>query len=232
MESNRGFTLIELLVVIAIIAILAAILLPALQRSREQARQTVCMNNLKQIGLAFFMYLQDYDENFPPGTYYDRVNSSGPLYGSTWDYLLWSYVGEDRQWAPQIEVKVFVCPSDRVGRTVFPTYGRRSYAINEGSYVGYPRYAYEGVTVDIGHASFLKRLPEIEDPSGTVMVGERHHYMGQAGCYWAYEIAYSLNPSTVTTPHNEGTNFLFVDGRASYFNKAEITNEIFTTWKD
>ncbi|HOK56072.1 MAG TPA: type II secretion system protein [bacterium] len=62
---KRGFTLIELLVVVAIIAILAAMLLPALARARETARRGVCVSNLKQIGLALKMYAQDYDENFP-----------------------------------------------------------------------------------------------------------------------------------------------------------------------
>ncbi len=59
---RRGFTLIELLVVIAIIAILAAILFPVFARAREKARQTSCLSNLKQIGLAETMYQQDYDE--------------------------------------------------------------------------------------------------------------------------------------------------------------------------
>lgn len=67
-QAQRGFTLIELLVVIAIIAILAAILFPVFAQAREKARQTSCLSNLKQMGLATLMYVQDYDETYPPNS--------------------------------------------------------------------------------------------------------------------------------------------------------------------
>src|SRR5687768_7082257 len=68
MKKRSGFTLIELLVVIAIIAILAAILFPVFARAREAARKTACLSNTNQITKGFLMYVQDYDEVFPPWT--------------------------------------------------------------------------------------------------------------------------------------------------------------------
>jgi prepilin-type N-terminal cleavage/methylation domain-containing protein len=84
-RRRNGFTLIELLVVIAIIAILAAILFPVFAQAREKARTTTCISNLKQIGLANNMYVQDYDEHFPfagrewpQASFIDVWNGLGP----------------------------------------------------------------------------------------------------------------------------------------------------------
>jgi prepilin-type N-terminal cleavage/methylation domain-containing protein/prepilin-type processing-associated H-X9-DG protein len=86
--SRAGFTLIELLVVIAIIAILAAILFPVFAQAREKARSSTCLSNQKQIGLAFGMYGQDYDETFPPPVLTDK----GTGVESWWQDLVRPYI--------------------------------------------------------------------------------------------------------------------------------------------
>lgn len=104
--KKKGFTLIELLVVIAIIAILAAMLLPALARAREQARRAVCISNLKQIGLAIKMYSQDYNENFPDST------GTGTYALSAFAKLIPRYISA---------ADAFRCPSDLVPTTANET---------------------------------------------------------------------------------------------------------------
>ena len=83
-RARTGFTLIELLVVIAIIAILAALLLPALARAKQKGQQSVCLSNLKQIGLAFTMYLNDHEDRFP-----DRRDLKSSLPGGYHPWTSW-----------------------------------------------------------------------------------------------------------------------------------------------
>ncbi len=98
---KRGFTLIELLVVIAIIAILAAILFPVFARAREKARQTSCLSNLKQMGLAEKQYETDYDER-TTGVYEVPWNTGESNY--TWIDMLEPYVKN---------AQIFECPSSQ-----------------------------------------------------------------------------------------------------------------------
>ena len=118
MHARKGFTLIELLVVIAIIAILMAILMPALQRVKEQARDISCRSNVKQIGLVIFMYLQENDFKMPKVWWTDHWawcnenhwrHSDGRYFRPTEDDSYWGtafkeYVNDTR---------IFGCPSLR-----------------------------------------------------------------------------------------------------------------------
>jgi general secretion pathway protein G len=111
---RRAFTLIELLVVIAIIALLAAILFPVFARAKAQANQTKCLSNLKQIGAAMNLYMEDSDDIFPLG-----LDAS-----DKWDPQIWSAYPQFQKLIPNLPLmsdllqpylkshEIFHCPSD------------------------------------------------------------------------------------------------------------------------
>ena len=141
--ERSGFTLIELLVVVAIIAILAALLLPALSKAREKARQAACLSNLKQMGLALILYVQDNDDRFPWGSTNSR--NTGQWWAELNDYLR--------------NNKVFKCPSDRTGAY---SYQYLSYAYN--------RY---GMDKSAGPGTTEFKLSRVKQPSLRIFVTDR-----------------------------------------------------------
>ena len=216
MKKKNGFTLIELLVVIAIIAILAAMLLPALAQAREKARQANCANNLKQQGLAFHMYLQDYDEWFP-------VKDTSPDF-MTWGFggkrgtlagfntekanpLLNHYVGWERPVTQSSEVNVFRCLSD------IPAHG--PWSSSAWDFVG-SSYHYNSTGNQSRSGGYgpwdsglhRRKLSEVEVSSRTLMVGEAvmaEFYINTTGRGWRF--------------HDSGkpfANVCFVDGHVAY----------------
>ncbi|HEY3332787.1 MAG TPA: DUF1559 domain-containing protein [Capsulimonadaceae bacterium] len=112
-RNRTGFTLIELLVVIAIIAILAAILFPVFAKAREKARQATCQSNLKQMGIGFVQYVQDYDEKFPTDGFLLTAAANTPA-TSSWAAEIYPY---------EKSTGVFKCPNDTgVASTTGPAY--------------------------------------------------------------------------------------------------------------
>ncbi|MDR3710378.1 MAG: DUF1559 domain-containing protein [Capsulimonadaceae bacterium] len=228
--TRTAFTLIELLVVIAIIAILAAILFPVFATAREKARQASCASNLKQLGVAFIQYAQDYDECYPVGYVTYQANAGG----MSWAGVIYPYVKS---------AKVYVCPSDAstvYGGTAPATL---SYAYNEALACSSGPCQTNGTTVSAGRSLAKGTSPALtvalyEVQEGSFGVGSTNDGSVAGSGYYFSDTQYLLNGYRDATwglgfeaygdyngapargvrmpRHSGGANFLAMDGHVKW----------------
>ena len=207
-KLEAGFTLLELLVVIAIVALLAALLFPALRNAKEKTKRTACMNNLRQINAALRMYSDDSEDKAPrtPGT----TNSPG-LNWSGYKRLMKSYVGINGAASPQD--KVFACPKDTFFYDMAGNFQLVAKVLHEQP-PDYLSYAFNG-----GNARTNSNAPgiagrglsSIAEPTKTVLVAESPAF-----------IPYSWHQPRPPSPNgppmfdNAMNMVSFVDGHTSY----------------
>ena len=222
-KKNKAFTLIELLVVIAIIAILAALLLPALAKAKENATGIACMNNNKQIMLAWSLFASDHEDRIP----YASARVSEPTANFTWavGVLKLTGVNQKESYVTEGIIKqyvgnskdVFKCPADKAiitnnrGESI---YRDRSYSMNifMGGWSGWP------FREDTRWTTYRK-LEEIRNPSNRWVLLDMRGESINAGNY-RVDMAgypgdgnkYRFQQDWPGVYHNNATNFSFADG--------------------
>ena len=217
-RTKRAFTLIELLVVIAIIAILAAILFPVFAQAREKARGISCISNARQLGTAFAMYLQDFDERVMPR--YDACPSTGPT-GP--DQKLWTALIQ-----PYVKNKqIMICPSasntsysdqwkDWTGTDPNNHRGKLSIGYNQTINGYYYATNACGEAILPSLASIVaptKNVMFADSVPGEIASGYRGYLFGNTGSNVPYT---TTSAGSLGSRHSEGTSLTFFDGHAKW----------------
>jgi prepilin-type N-terminal cleavage/methylation domain-containing protein/prepilin-type processing-associated H-X9-DG protein len=205
---RRGFTLIELLVVIAIIAILAAILFPVFAKAREKARQSSCLSNAKQIGLAFLSYGQDYDEIFPNGQWSAPLTCIWGVNHTAADAFNVAYSWPNYLTPYVKNTQIFRCPS--ATPTSCTAAGRCTLT---GAY---------GVNVDGVCAT---AMGSIDRPAERMMIQDMADTFVITGATNSASAAIGQMGSGLAR-HNEGANITFCDGHAKWLSGSTIKGNI------
>jgi prepilin-type N-terminal cleavage/methylation domain-containing protein/prepilin-type processing-associated H-X9-DG protein len=228
MGTKKGFTLIELLVVIAIIAILMAILMPALNRAREQGRRAVCLNNLKQLALAWILYADDNNGRIVNGMggIYDTRPREIPWVGTCWadDYTSGGILSENQQereirrgalWPYCKDLKLYKCPTGFRGELL--TYAVMD-SMNGLARTGTVRGSGEtAIGERVGNTVlWVKKISDIMQPTAyyrMVFIDEGWVTPDSFAVHYTMEQWWDDAP----VRHGDGTNASFADGHSEYW---------------